>query len=69
MYTWRGLLAPMLEWITPRLTAAAHQGSGQPVPVGKPLPVSAGKPHPVPAGKPQPGPAAKALGAAGRHRP
>jgi enterochelin esterase-like enzyme len=78
MYTWRGLLAPMLEWITPRLTAAAqnpagapgvHQGSGQPVPAGKPLPVSAGKPHPVPAGKPQPGPAAKALGAAGRHRP
>lgn len=25
MFTWRGLLAPMLEWITPRLTAAAHK--------------------------------------------
>lgn len=30
MSTWRALLAPMLEWITPRLTSAAQQSPAAP---------------------------------------
>lgn len=53
MFTWRGLLAPMLEWITPRLTSAVRNPPGPPaVHQGVVRTVPAGKPQPVPAGKP-----------------
>jgi hypothetical protein len=46
MLTWRALLAPLLEWITPRLTAAAQHPPAAP---------KAPPPGLRPAGKPSPG--------------